>query len=125
MKTTEAAVIFPITLMIMVNLILLSFQLHDMVLYKNASYKFLICNGPNSTDYNVTNNDDLEPLASYIYNHSLSGNYLKLSKEENVITINTANYEGSVESTFYDKCELLRKCTLVGDFINQQGENEQ
>lgn len=122
MRTIESAVIFPITLLLMVSLILLSFSLHDMVLYKNASYKFLLCNNPNSKDYNDPDSDNVDVLVAYIYAHSLTNNPINITKEEYDITISTKEYNADVNCVFYDKCELLRKCNLAGQLINKMEE---
>lgn len=117
MKTIEAAVIFPITLTIMVLLILLSFNLHDMILYKAAAYKFLTCNVPNSIDYNNADSQDLSILEDYIYKHSLTNNLVDLENNEYSINIDSCEYEGSVKCEFYNKCDLLRKFSAAGDVI--------
>ena len=122
MRTIESAVIFPITLLVMVSLILLSFSLHDMVLYKNSSYKFLLCNNPNSKDYNNPESDNIDVLVNYIYSHTLTNNPINITNEENIINISTPEYQGDISSTFYDKCELLRKCNLAGKLINKMEE---
>ena len=122
MRTIESSVIFPITLLLMVSLIFLSFSLHDMVLYKNASYKFLLCNNPNSKDYNDSNSDNIDVLVGYIYAHSLTNNPIYLTKEYYTITISTKEYNADVDCVFYDKCELLRKCNLAGQLINKMEE---
>ncbi len=118
MKTLEMAYIFPFTLMVMVALIFLSFNLHDMLLYKAASYKYLICNNPNSEDYNSTSDTGIDSLKKYIKNFSLTNNSFHIEKEENSINISTSQYNGTVNCLSYDKCDILRKCAAAADIIN-------
>lgn len=103
--------------MIMVTLILLSFRLHDMILYKASSYKYLACNGPNSIDLPVDNSQYVSPLKLYINKYSLTNNYVYLEKNQQEINIKTKEYNSTVNCAHYDKCDLLRKCSAAAELI--------
>lgn len=118
MKTIEIAYIFPFTLMIIVTLILLSFSLHDMILYKAASYKYLTCNGPNSADLSVDSSQYVSPLTLYINKYSLTNNYVDLEKNLQEINIKTKEYDSTVICAHYNKCDILRKCSAAAELIN-------
>ncbi len=118
MKTIELAYIFPFTLMIMVLLIFLSFSLHDMILYKASSYKYLVCNGPNSEDYFDDDSQNITLLKKYISNFSLTNNIVSLEKTNNDINVKTAEYKSTISCVHFDKCDLLRKCSVAADLID-------
>ncbi len=117
MKTIELAYIFPFTLMIMVMIIFLSFSLHDMVLYKASAYKYLVCNGPNSEDYANDISEDVTPLKNYINNFSLTNNAVTLEMNHKEISIETTEYNSTVSCSYFDKCDLLRKCSVAAELI--------
>jgi len=125
MKTIEMAYIFPFTLFVMVTLILLSFSLHDMILYKASSYKFLVSTGPNTSDYSTSSEDDISLLNSYINRFSLTNNYVDIEQDassDHIISISTNEYNGRVCYMSYDKCDILRKCMAAGELIHSLTE---
>lgn len=115
MKTIEASFIFPILLMLLANIILFSFELHDKILYKASSYKYMIY----EKTLNVPDEDvDLSKLEKYIQEFSLSKNTFFAEFENNCITICSQSSSSVSKYTFYDKCEYLRRAAAAKDIIN-------
>lgn len=90
-----------------------------MILYKAASYKYLICNEPNSADYNISEESDSSLLEKYIYNFSLTHNAITINKTKGTIDIESSEYSGTINCSYYDKCDLLRKCSVASDIIDK------
>lgn len=125
MKTIESAFIFPFTLMIMVMIIFLSFDLHDRILYKASAYKFLVRNNANSYNYSTSDERDISLLENYINKYSLSDNSCSIEMEDNSISISSQEYNSIVDYAYFNKCDLLRKCMVANDIINDVTANMQ
>ncbi len=127
MKTIEAAIIFPFTLMLMVAILFLAFDLHDRVLCKSASYKFLVRNSSVSINYSQSDNNDISLLKNYIDKFSLSEKDFDVTLAENSIEIRSTDYSCTVKYEHFDKCYLLRKCAVaveLADSLLQTNEGD-
>ena len=107
MRTIEASIIFPFILMVMTLTIFLCFDLHDMVLCKAAGYKFL-----------VSGNTDSEKLETYLDKYSLLDSSYSVQLSDDGVDITSASYKCTVEYSDFNKCDLLRKCSVANDLIN-------
>ncbi len=118
MKIIESSIILPFTLFVMVLIIFLSFNLHDMVLCKSATYKFLICDNTNSVQFNENNTLTLNDLNNYIYRYSLSNNIYSIRRTDESISISSDSYNTTIEYSYFNNCDLLRKCSVASDIID-------
>ena len=100
----------------MVLTFFLCFDLHDNILYKTASYKYLKKNNPNTINYDP-DNKNIEPLSDYINELSLTNDYVKIVMTEGQISISSESYNGNITSSYFDKCKLLRMSSVATDFL--------
>ena len=119
MKTIETSIIFPFTLVVLVSVILLSFSLHNMILYKSAAYKYLVCTSPNSYDYNTDTENNIDLLKKYINKFSLVNDSPDICQDEYSIYIQSPEYNCTISYSYYDNCDLLRKCSVAAEFIDK------
>ena len=105
--TPEAAIIVPLLILILFQIVLLSFTIHDTVSAKNSSYRYLIdysMNSPNNLNLQTIYDTEkiLENEASF--STTLMENNLRISSKLYTLPVTFSNYNNT---------ELLRKYLIL------------
>lgn len=122
--TIEAAVIFPIILAILLYLIVLAFSLHDTVVSKSLSYRYLISysmKNQNIYSYNDGKNFNLENDFNLISLLRKSVNF-NLSLKKNCLKAASSNYSIPVTFTNYNNTDLLQAYHIEKSIINKSDD---
>lgn len=122
--TIEAAVIFPIILAVIFYLIILAFSLHDTVVSKSISYRYLISYSMKIQDaysyndgriYNIKNDFD---LISILHQNVK----FKLALNKNNLKAASSNYSIPVTFSNYNNTDLLQTYNIEKTIVNKTAD---